>query len=37
LLIWHEFRQARAGTGKFIALMLVGYTGGLVLIGAASL
>ena len=37
LLIWHEFRQAREGTGKYIALMLVGYTGGLILIGAASL
>jgi glucose uptake protein len=37
LLIWHEFRNARAGTGKYIALMLAGYTGGLVLIGAASL
>jgi glucose uptake protein len=37
LLVWHEFREARAGTGKYIALMLAGYTGGLVLIGAASL
>jgi glucose uptake protein len=37
LLIWHEFRQAREGTGKYIALMLVGYTGVLILIGAASL
>jgi glucose uptake protein len=36
LLIWHEFRSARPGTGKFIALMLAGYAGGLVLIGAAS-
>jgi glucose uptake protein len=36
LLIWHEFRGARSGTGKFIALMLAGYAGGLVLIGAAS-
>jgi glucose uptake protein len=36
LLIWQEFRSARQGTGKFIALMLVGYAGGLVLIGAAS-
>ncbi len=25
LLIWHEFRHARAGTGKYIALMLAGY------------
>ncbi|HEX3745366.1 MAG TPA: multidrug DMT transporter permease [Bryobacteraceae bacterium] len=37
LLIWHEFRQARPGTGKFVALMLAGYAGGLILIGAASL
>jgi glucose uptake protein len=37
LLIWHEFRQAREGTGKYVALMLAGYTGGLILIGAASL
>jgi glucose uptake protein len=37
LLIWHEFRGAREGTGKFITLMLVGYAGGLILIGAASL
>lgn len=37
LLIWHEFRSARQGTGKFVALMLIGYTGGLILIGAASL
>jgi glucose uptake protein len=37
LLIWHEFREAREGTGKYIALMLAGYTGGLILIGAASL
>ena len=36
LLIWKEFRSARPGTGKFIALMLAGYAGGLVLIGAAS-
>jgi len=36
LLVWHEFREARPGTGKFIALMLAGYAGGLVLIGAAS-
>ena len=36
LLIWHEFRNARPGTGKFIGLMLAGYAGGLVLIGAAS-
>jgi glucose uptake protein len=37
LLIWHEFRSAREGTGKYIALMLAGYAGGLILIGAASL
>jgi glucose uptake protein len=37
LLIWHEFRGAREGTGKYIALMLAGYTLGLILIGAASL
>jgi len=36
LLIWHEFREARPGTGKYIALMLAGYAGGLILIGAAS-
>jgi len=36
LLIWHEFRSAREGTGKYIALMLAGYAGGLILIGAAS-
>jgi glucose uptake protein len=36
LLIWHEFRGASPGTGKFIALMLAGYAGGLVLIGAAT-
>ncbi|HUI55289.1 MAG TPA: hypothetical protein VLY04_09970 [Bryobacteraceae bacterium] len=36
LLIWREFREARPGTNKYIALMLAGYAGGLVLIGAAS-
>jgi glucose uptake protein len=36
LLIWKEFRGASPGTGKFITLMLVGYAGGLALIGAAS-
>ena len=36
LLIWHEFRAARPGAGKYIALMLAGYTAGLILIGAAS-
>ena len=37
LLIWHEFRGARPGTGRYIGLMLAGYAGGLILIGAASL
>jgi glucose uptake protein len=36
LLIWHEFRSAREGTGKYIGLMLAGYAAGLMLIGAAS-
>jgi glucose uptake protein len=36
LLIWHEFRTAPAGTNKYIALMLTGYAGGLILIGAAT-
>jgi glucose uptake protein len=36
LVIWREFRAAPAGTGKYLALMLAGYTSGLVLIGAAS-
>jgi glucose uptake protein len=37
LLIWHEFRSARPGTARYIALMLTGYTAGLFLIGAASM
>jgi glucose uptake protein len=37
LLIWREFRAAPKGTNVYIGLMLAGYTGGLVLIGAASL
>jgi glucose uptake protein len=37
LLIWHEFRAAREGTGRYILLMLTGYAAGLILIGAASL
>ncbi len=37
LLIWREFRTAPAGTSKYLALMLVGYAAGLVLIGAATL
>ena len=36
LVIWHEFRAAPPGTGKYLALMLAGYTAGLILIGAAS-
>jgi glucose uptake protein len=36
LLIWREFRAAPAGTNKYLALMLGGYSLGLVLIGAAS-
>jgi glucose uptake protein len=36
LVVWREFRAAPAGTSKFIALMLAGYTCGLVLIGAAT-
>jgi glucose uptake protein len=36
LLIWREFRTAPAGTNKYLALMLGGYTLGLILIGAAS-
>jgi glucose uptake protein len=36
LLIWREFRAAPAGTGKYLVLMLAGYTSGLVLIGAAT-
>jgi glucose uptake protein len=36
LFIWREFRTAPPGTNKFIVLMLAGYAGGLILIGAAS-
>ena len=36
LLIWREFRTAPQGTQKYLVLMLAGYTGGLILIGAAS-
>lgn len=36
LLVWHEFRMAPVGTNKYIALMLTGYAGGLILIGAAT-
>ena len=36
LFIWREFRAAPAGTKKYLALMLGGYSFGLILIGAAS-
>jgi glucose uptake protein len=36
LVVWREFRAAPAGTSKYLALMLAGYTIGLVLIGAAT-
>jgi glucose uptake protein len=36
LFIWREFRAAPAGTNKYLALMLAGYTIGLILIGAAT-
>ncbi len=36
LAIWREFRDAPPGTGRYIAQMLVGYTAGLILIGAAT-
>ncbi len=36
IFIWREFRAAPAGTGRYLALMLAGYAGGLVLIGAAT-
>jgi glucose uptake protein len=36
LLIWREFRAAPRGTTKYLALMVAGYTCGLVLIGAAT-
>ena len=36
LLVWREFRAAPAGTGRYLGLMLAGYTGGLLLIGAAT-
>ncbi len=36
VLIWREFRSAPHGTSRYIALMFAGYTGGLILIGAAS-
>lgn len=37
LLIWKEFQAAPPGTSGYLALMLSGYTAGLVLIGAATL
>jgi len=36
LLIWREFRDAPPGTNKYLALMLAGYSLGLLLIGAAT-
>ena len=36
LLIWREFRAAPPGTGKYLVLMLAGYTLGLILIGSAT-
>ncbi|HTS61874.1 MAG TPA: hypothetical protein VMH28_07605 [Candidatus Acidoferrales bacterium] len=36
LVIWREFRNAPAGTGKYLALMLAGYALGLILIGKAT-
>jgi glucose uptake protein len=37
LFVWREFRAAPAGTNRYLALMLAGYTTGLILIGAATL
>jgi len=36
LVIWREFRSAPPGTSKYLVLMLLGYSCGLILIGAAS-
>ena len=36
LFIWREFRAAPEGTNRYLALMLGGYSFGLILIGAAS-
>jgi glucose uptake protein len=36
LVIWREFRAAPAGTGRYIAQMLAGYTAGLILIGTSA-
>ena len=35
VVVWHEFRGASAGTKSLVALMLAGYSAGLILIGAA--
>jgi len=37
VFIWHEFRDAPQGTGKFVAAMFLAYAGGLSLIGMAAL
>jgi glucose uptake protein len=37
IFIWREFREAPAGTGKLLVLMILGYLAGLVAIGAATL
>ncbi|MBI1356688.1 MAG: multidrug DMT transporter permease [Acidobacteria bacterium] len=37
IFIWKEFRAAPAGTGKLLALMILGYLAGIVAIGAATL
>jgi glucose uptake protein len=36
LLIWREFREAPAGTGRYLVLMVAGYTLGLLLIVEAT-
>ncbi len=36
LFIWREFHAAPAGTMKYLVLMLIGYSSGLLLIGAAT-
>ena len=36
LAVWREFRDAPAGTSKFLVLMLAGYSSGLILIGTAT-
>jgi len=37
VFVWHEFKDAPAGTGKLIAAMLAAYAVGLILIGWATL